>query len=248
MAIRNWLHKQLFPDFERWEQWQEDQWRNTQREAAVLRLQIANRWWCPPPGPRRDDDELVYAGWYHPEQRDAHDNYHTVVVRYPFGHQVLLEPQSGDWWHSHPSDEFSWGYSGGGPHALAVALLVHALRGRTNGVCNALARMGEHLPVGPFIDVYLRKLPIDQPWELTQSEIVRWANDYVQKAARRDGWSSWPGHKKRDDESLVAKAAGQAELVPEQLSVLSGPFVKGVPALRPPLRTGLDLKWTSEHA
>ena len=196
MAIRNWLHKQLFPDFERCAR-QDEQWRSAQREAAVLRLQIANRWWCPPPAQRRDDDELVYAGWYHPEQRDGHDNYHTVVIRYPFGHQVLLEPQSSEWWRSHPTTEFSWGCSGEGPYALAVALLLHALRGRVDAVSTVLARMGEHLIVGAFIEEYVRKLPVDEPWELTRSAIVRWANAYMQKAARRDGSSSWPGRKRR---------------------------------------------------
>ena len=96
-----------------------------------------------------------------------------------------------------PDDEFAWGYGGAGPHALAVALLVHALRGRMDAMCAHLGHMGENLVVGPFLDDYIRKLPGDEPWELPQSEIVRWANAYMQRAARRDGWSSWPRRKKR---------------------------------------------------
>ncbi len=110
---------------------------------------------------------------------------------------MLLEPQSSEWWRSHPTTEFDWGYSGEGPYDLAVALLLHSLRGRVDAVSKILARMGEHLIVGAFTEEYVRKLPDDEPWELTRSEIVRWANAYMQKAARRDGWTSLPQRKKR---------------------------------------------------
>ena len=178
MSVHTWMHDRLFGDCEQ-SQLQVWKWlHEAQAENARLRADAAQGWWSPPSAPMPEPDQITYAGWHHAPQRDALDNEHTVVVR-DGRRQQVLQPLSCGTWTAYPETEFSWGYGGEGPSALATSLLVHAL-----GAKEVDAAFDKGFPlVGPFVDDYVRRWSGDGPWEISQAEIRAWAAKQVTRNA-----------------------------------------------------------------
>lgn len=169
MSLSTFFHKGLFPGCERTRPLPWKWLHEAQAENAGLRADLAQRWWSPPPAPWCEGDEITYAGWGHPSQKDALGNEHTVIVRYG-RHQELLMPKSCETWTADLATEFTWGHGGAGAYELAITLLVHAL---TAKAVDAAFDKGFAL-VGLFIDDYVRRWSDEEPWEISQAAIREW--------------------------------------------------------------------------